>query len=84
MNGEVVINYIVEMNGYFELCVPDQCFSTQLPKNTFIKFTVPLVHYADITSDESHDAVYDYGVDIVAEIVSDFCVEALKNLSDRQ
>lgn len=35
------------------------------------------------TSEESHDAVYDYCIELVAEIVSDFCVEGLKTVLNR-
>tara|TARA_R110002049_G_scaffold36117_1_gene115657 strand:+ start:2254 stop:3144 length:891 start_codon:yes stop_codon:yes gene_type:complete len=83
LDGEVVLNYIVEMNGYFELCIPQGCVSAQLPKDVYLNFTAPLVHYAEITSEESHDAVYEYGIDLLAEVVSDFCVEGLKTLSGR-
>lgn len=82
MNGEVIINYAVEMNGYFLLCIPDNCLSAQLPDKSYINFIAPLVHFRSITSDETQKEVFWYGQELLAQMISNFVVEGFDTLAD--
>ncbi|WP_269620042.1 hypothetical protein [Zhongshania sp. BJYM1] len=82
MSGEVLINYVVEMNGYFLLCVPQNCLSAKLADKNYINFIAPLVHFRSITSDETQKEVFWYGQELLAQMVSNFVVEGFDVLAD--
>ncbi|MDF1782365.1 MAG: hypothetical protein P1U67_13820 [Alcanivoracaceae bacterium] len=83
MNGELVLNYTVDMNGYFDICIPDVCYASQLPYKKHIRMTVPLVTVKAETSDETHQEVYAYGEQFITQMVTDFTLEGFKKAAGR-
>lgn len=81
MNGELMINYVAAMNGYFALCIKEGCFTAELPNKTYIDLIIPLVHRKEATSDETQIAARIYGQELMAQMITEFTMAAFEKLS---
>lgn len=81
MNGELMINYVAAINGYFSLCIKEGCFTAMLPKNSYIDIIVPLVHRKEATSEESQIAARIYGQELMARMMAEFTMAAFEVLT---
>ncbi|MBQ0797093.1 hypothetical protein [Zhongshania sp.] len=82
MNGELMINYVAAINGYFAICKKMICFKAELPNNSYIDLVVPLVHRKEATSDETHVAAREYGQELMADMITELTLAAFEKLTD--
>jgi hypothetical protein len=84
MNGELMINYVMGINGYFALCIKAGCFTAQLPDDTYIDMIVPLVHRREATSDESHNEAREFGQELLGQMITEFTMVAFNQLAEQE
>lgn len=84
MNGELMINYAMGINGYFALCIKAGCFTAQLPDDTYIDMIVPLVHRREATSDESHNEAREFGQELLGQMITEFTMVAFNKLAEQE
>lgn len=82
MNGELMINYVAAMNGYFALCIKAGCFTAALPNHSYVDLVIPLVHRKEATSDESQLAALEYSQELMAQLIAEFTLAAFDKLSE--
>lgn len=80
MNGELMINYVVGMNGYFALCIQGDCLTSALPNDTYLDLVVPLVSSKAATTKETHVAARKYGEALMAKMITEFAMTAFDTL----
>lgn len=82
MNGELMINYVAAINGYFALCIKAGCFTAALPNHSYIDLVIPLVHRTEATSEETQLAALEFSQELMANMIAEFTLAAFDKLSE--
>ena len=82
MDGELMINYVAAINGYFVLCFKPGCFKASFAQDKYIDLIVPLVHRNEATSEEGQVAARKFGQQFMADAIAELTLVAFEKLTE--